>query len=116
VENPLEELTRILAEAPPLIHELEERFQEEHDIVLTLDDDARTMLAEMAEEQNKSPADLGMELFRDYVHGLKLVQTRELKITAEAIRNPGEYLDTLIKKFYEKTAAKTEGSGKQHGI
>ena len=116
VENPLEELTRILAEAPPLIHELEERFQEEHDIVLTLDDDARTTLAEMAEEQNKSPADLGMELFRDYVHGLKLVQTRELKITAEAIRNPGEYLDTLIKKFYEKTAAKTEGSGKQHGI
>ena len=116
VENPVEELTRMLAEAPPLIHELEQRFQEEHDIVLTLDDDARTTLAEIAEVQNKSPADLGMELFRDYVHGLKLVQTRELKITAEAIRNPGEYLDTLIKKFYEKTPADTEGSEKKHGI
>jgi len=55
-------------------------------------------------------------LFRDYVHGLKLVQTRELKITAEAIRNPGEYLDTLIKKFYEKPTTNAEGSEKKHGV
>lgn len=44
---------------------------------------------------------MGLELFKDYVHGLKLIQARELKITKAAIENPGAYLDRLIKKFYE---------------
>ena len=45
---------------------------------------------------------MGMELFKDYAHGLKLIQAKELKITQTAIENPEEYLDKLIKKFYEK--------------
>ena len=107
VEQPIEELALLLAEAP--VHSFEQRFQEEHGITLTLDEDARVALANLSEEQGKTPEDIGMELFKDYIHGLKLIQTRELKVTAEAIRNPGEYLDNLIKVFYEKQSQNTEG-------
>ena len=105
VEHPERELERILADAP--VQSFEHLFFEEHGITLTLNQAAAAVLAEMAEKHGKTTEDMGMELFKDYVHGLKLIQARELKITEEAIRNPGEYLDSLIKKFYENQTRTT---------
>ena len=85
----------------------EHLFFEEHGITLTLDPTAAACLADVAEKHGKTTEEMGMELFKDYAHGLKLIQARELKITEEAIRNPEEYLDGLIKKFYE-TQARTK--------
>ena len=101
VENPESELERILAEAPPEPAELVQVYYAEHDITLTLDEAAAAALEGLAEQQGRTTEEMGMELFKDYVHGLKLIQARELKITKAAIENPGAYLDRLIKKFYE---------------
>lgn len=109
VEHPEQELNRLLDEAPPKDHPFELRFKQENDIVLTLDEGARAALDELAAEQGKTPEDMGMDLFKDYVHGLTLIQTRELKVTEETIRNPGEYLDNLIKRFYEKQPQNEKG-------
>lgn len=105
VKYPERELERILAEAP--VQSFEHLFFEEHGITLTLDPTAAACLADVAEKHGKTTEEMGMELFKDYAHGLKLIQARELKITEEAIRNPEEYLDGLIKKFYE-TQARTK--------
>ena len=107
VENPERELERMLAEAPPEPAEEMRVYFGEHDITLTLDEAASAALEKLAEQHGRTTEDMGTELFRDYVHGLKLIQAKELKITEEAIRNPGEYLDRLIKKFYENQARTT---------
>ncbi len=107
VEHPETELERILAEAPPERAEEKQVYFEEHDITLTLDPSAAAALEEVAEQQGRTIEDMGLELFKDYVHGLKLIQAKELKITEEAIRNPAEYLDRLIKKFYENQTKTT---------
>ena len=100
VNQPEQELERILAEAP--VQSFEQLFFEEHGITLTLDHKAAETLAELAQKHKKTTEEMGMELFKDYAHGLKLIQAKELKITQTAIENPEEYLDKLIKKFYEK--------------
>jgi endopeptidase Clp ATP-binding regulatory subunit ClpX len=102
VEHPDRELERLLAAAA--VARFEERFQEAHAITLTLDPEARTALLEAARASGKTVDSLGMELFKDYSHGLKLIQMTELSVPEEAVRSPGAYLDALIKKFYEKQA------------
>lgn len=106
VEHPIQELERLLTGAE--IGGFEDRFRVTHDITLTLEPEARTALLEAAGAGGRSAGDLGMELFKDYSHGLKLIQVTHLSVPPEAIRNPGEYLDKLIKKFYEKQPHKAE--------
>ncbi len=101
VEKPESELERILAEAPAGRSEVRRVYFEEHDITLTLDEPASLALEKLAARRDMTTEDMGMELFKDYVHGLKLIQAKELKLTEEAIAQPGEYLDRLIKKYYE---------------
>ena len=104
VENQDQELERLLNKSA--FTRLEEQFREEHGITLTLEPDACTALLEAATASGTTPDALGLELFKDYSHGLKLLQLTEVVLPRKAVENPGEYLNYLIKKSYEQSEEK----------
>ena len=76
-----------------------------------LEPEARTALLANASEQGVPADDLGMEMFKDYSHGLKLLQRSELRVSREAVENPSEYLNQLIKESYgHEESSESEGS------
>lgn len=100
VEHPEEELEKLLQDAP--IQRFESRFYQETGVQLILDPEARSALAEAARSRHTTPEALGLDLFKDYGHGIKLLQLTALTVSKEAVGDPRGYLDNLIKKFYEK--------------
>ncbi|MBT5874178.1 MAG: AAA domain-containing protein, partial [Candidatus Latescibacteria bacterium] len=98
VEEPRLALEKLLTEAA--IARFEDRFMEEYNLTLILEPEARTALLTNAADQGVAADDLGMEMFKDYSHGLKLLQRSELTISRDAVENPAEYLNRLIKESY----------------
>ena len=106
VEHPERELERLLTETA--ITHFEERFKELNDIHLTLDTDARLSLVEAAKTEGRTAEEVGMERFKDYAQGLRLIRVTELIVPGTAISDPSGYLENLIKKFYENKPTKTD--------
>jgi len=98
VEHPEESLNVLLTQAA--ISRFEARFKEEYNLKLNLEPEAREALLKNASEQGVPADELGMEMFKDYSHGLKLLQRSELTVSKEAVENPSEYLNKLIKESY----------------
>jgi hypothetical protein len=106
VEQPEGELEKIMAEATAL--RFEELFREKHEVTLTLEPQARVALMDAARAKGRPADEFGMEWFKDYGHGLKLIHVTELTVPEEAVQNPEGYLDGLIKQFYSRQSRKTE--------
>ncbi|MCE2431423.1 MAG: AAA family ATPase [Candidatus Latescibacteria bacterium] len=77
------------------------RFQSAYGIALIFDDEALGALAEKSAKENRTVDEVCPDLFDDYGHGLKLLGHQSFVITAEAVRQPKNFLDSLVKAFYQ---------------
>ena len=78
------------------------RFAADHGVRLTFTEGARTWLVSAASEKNQLPAELCIELFSDYGHGLKLLEIAELTVDDDIVRAPADTLDRMIREYYAR--------------
>jgi hypothetical protein len=80
------------------------KFEQEHGVRLTFDNEATVALGERAEERGQSVLSLCEELFHDYQFGLKLIQRNtgrnSFSIPAEALDDPDKFLSNLVVSSY----------------
>lgn len=79
-----------------------EHFEGKYGIELTFDKEALAKLARLATETDQSVEDLCRSRFDDYGHGLKLLGQSAYTIPVEAVDAPKDFLDGLIKAFYNE--------------
>jgi ATP-dependent Clp protease ATP-binding subunit ClpA len=89
-----------------LVEEALTNFQREFwlsdKIILEFTPEAKNWLYENSTAE-VDPAKYLQDAFKDYAYGLKLLNLENFKITLEALKNPKEFLNKLIKKSYQKT-------------
>ncbi len=102
VDNPRRELLKLLARRD--VTTFIDEFHEAYGIRLQFDDAGLAGLAEEAEKSGQSIIDACRQRFADYGHGLKLLGKPEFTLTEEAVRNPKQLLDGLVKAFYAQKA------------
>jgi endopeptidase Clp ATP-binding regulatory subunit ClpX len=114
VENPQEELQRILAEPAyeqralmrQCVREFERKFEEKHKLRLKLADDAVEEIIDRAQQAQKSVTELCRELFKDYQFGLNLVKNNtgqtEFVISKAALDDPDKFLSDWVVSSYRK--------------
>jgi len=112
VENPIQELERILAEtqrekrtvARQLVHEFAHRFQESHKLKLNFTDEAADLLIELAERNAVPVRDLCVDKFKDYQFGLKLIAQntgqQEFTVDPPAVNEPDKILSEWVVASY----------------
>jgi len=76
-------------------------FLVKHSVVVEFTAGARSRLKTLAGKGKDLKKYLETN-FADYGYGLKLTNAENFKITSEVLKNPKEYLDTLIKKTYRE--------------
>ncbi len=104
VENPAEELGKLLAEhrqgenvaARQQIQEFARRFQEEHGLAIRCSDTAADFLIALALEQSKTVPDLCAERFKDYQFGLKLIAQNTGRKEFVLDRNAAAFPDKVL--------------------
>lgn len=99
INNPQDILRKILFD--DALSYFQRKFLIDTGIVLEFTHDA----IETLHEKMSSGEDIREFLdnnFKDYGYGLKLIGVEDYKITAEVVKNPGDHLNTLIKKSYRR--------------
>ena len=121
VENPDETLAAILEKAGPVgdsrvlgeVAAFRRKFEQEHSVRLTFENDAVVKLGEMADERGQSVLRLCEDLFHDYQFGLKLIQRNTgrdtFAVPAEALSEPDKYLSGLVVASYRTEGEDSEG-------
>ena len=116
VDDPSSVLSRLLAEAGPVgdsrvIGELaafRRKFEEDHGVRLTFDNDAVARVAEISLERGQSVLQLCEEKFRDFQFGLQLIRKntgqKTFPVTADAVNDPDRYLSNLVVASYREEA------------
>ena len=99
--NPDKALSSMLLEDG--ISKFQKEFLIEHGIYITFDDDAKLKIEKKAEETHVKVRDICDDLFRDFFHGIRLMNLENFTIPGEAVDNPKEFLDAYIKKNYKKS-------------
>jgi ATP-dependent Clp protease ATP-binding subunit ClpX len=125
VENPGQELERILAESQQekravtrqLVHEFAQRFQESHKLKLTFTNEAADLLVQLAERNSVPVRDLCWDKFKDYQFGLRLIAQntgqQEYTIEPAAVNEPDKILSEWVVASYrgkETTATEAQKS------
>jgi len=100
LNNPEKALNRLLRSSS-LAH-FRRGFLEKHSIELFFSTEAETLLLQLAAENGQAPDEVCNSLFADYGHGLKLAGLNEFTLSEEAVRNPQEALNQLIKEYYSR--------------
>jgi len=100
IDNPGTVLNRLLLEDGIKI--FQKNFLVEHGIFLEFDDEAEKILQKLSKEKHTSVKQLCDDYFRDYFHGLRLMNLEAFTITKEAVENHEAYLDNYIKKNYKQ--------------
>jgi endopeptidase Clp ATP-binding regulatory subunit ClpX len=112
VDSPSDFLADLLEKAGPVgdsrivgeIAAFRRKFEQEHGVRLTFDNEATVALGERAEERGQSVLSLCEELFHDYQFGLKLIQRNtgrnSFSIPAEALDDPDKFLSNLVVSSY----------------
>ena len=121
MDDPSAILAALLAEAGPVgdsrvIGELaafRRKFEEDHGVRLTFDNEAVARVAEISTERGQSVLQLCEEKFRDFQFGLQLIRKntgqKTFPVTAEAVNDPDRYLSNLVVASYrEETTAERE--------
>jgi len=84
------------------INRFQKEFLVEHGIYLSFDDQAKKQIEIKSAEQNIKVRDLCDNLFKDFFHGIRLMNLENFTIPGDAVNNPKEFLDSYIKKNYKK--------------
>jgi endopeptidase Clp ATP-binding regulatory subunit ClpX len=77
-------------------------FYRDYQIVLSFDDGAIARINRRVCEEGKGVDEVCREVLKDYGHGLKLIGYETFTVTEQVIDTPKEYLDILIREFYQK--------------
>ncbi len=81
-------------------------FKAKHGVVITLDDDAVSLLVKTAGDQARSVLQVARQLFRDYQFGLKLIQKNTgqaaFVLTEKAVKDPDQFLSELVVRSYKE--------------
>ncbi|MFH1637996.1 MAG: AAA family ATPase [Candidatus Woesearchaeota archaeon] len=79
------------------VEQYQKEFSDKHRIDLRFDKEAVGLLKDIALCTGKDPRDICKELIgENYVHVLKLNNKREFNVTADVVKDPKGYLDSLI--------------------
>lgn len=78
-------------------------FSQKHGIELHIAPEAEALILQIAAKQESTPSQLCETLFADYGHGLKLAELAEYTISIDAVRDPQEALNQLIRAFYNSS-------------
>ena len=78
-------------------------FSQKHGIELHIAPEAEALILQIATEKESAPSQLCETLFADYGHGLKLAELTEYTISVDAVRDPQEALNQLIRAFYNRS-------------
>ncbi len=112
VDNPEEVLGKIQESAKiNQLHEMDaalsaiaEDWSKRFGIQISLQPEAARLLSQKALETGSSPQEIFSQTFKDYEHGLSLIDkpqgTQHFEITPDAIRNPRAALDQWIRANY----------------
>lgn len=123
VNDPSSVLSRLLAEAGPVgdsrvIGELaafRRKFEEDHGVRLTFDNEAVARVAEISAERGQSVLQLCEEKFRDFQFGLQLIRKntgqKTFPVTADAVNDPDRYLSNLVVASYREEGFESTGNG-----
>jgi endopeptidase Clp ATP-binding regulatory subunit ClpX len=122
VDEPGQTLANLLEKAGPVgdsrvigeIAAFRRKFEQEHGVRLTFENDAVACLGDIAEDRGQSVLRLCEDLFRDYQFGLKLIQRNTgrdtFAIPAEALADPDKYLSGLVVASYREEESKNSGA------
>lgn len=100
VNNPNKALSALLLEDG--INKFQKEFLIDHGIYLSFDEEAKINIENKSDKLNMKVRDLCNDLFKDFFHGIRLMNLENFTIPGEAVDNPKEYLDLYIKKNYKK--------------
>ena len=101
INKPQEELINLLSTSS--LGSFCQSFSQKHGIDLHIAPEAEALILQIAAEQKNEPSQLCETLFADYGHGLKLAELTEYTISADAVRDPQEALNQLIRAFYNSS-------------
>ncbi len=97
------------------VHLCAEAFEARYHIRLVFDDDAETHLCQLAVERGTTPRELCQDLFKDYEHGLALIdgegETLTFRVTREVIENPAKALEDWIRDYYTRRVTPSGSPG-----
>jgi endopeptidase Clp ATP-binding regulatory subunit ClpX len=122
VDEPDQTLANLLEKAGPVgdsrvigeIAAFRRKFEQEHGVRLTFENDAVACVGDIAEDRGQSVLRLCEDLFRDYQFGLKLIQRNTgrdtFAIPAEALADPDKYLSGLVVASYREEDSKNSGA------
>ncbi len=100
VLNPDEVLKRLITDEG--IHSFQKEFLVEHGIFLEFDDESIQEIQQIAGNKLRSVKQICSDLFKDYYHGLRLLNLENFKITKDAVDHPQDYLSNYVKQSYAK--------------
>lgn len=102
VENPEAELKKVLISVA--VKTFQREFLERTGIVITFASEARDLVLEQAEKNDRDFVAECQEIFSDYEYGLRLVKLSQFSIDADTIRTPKKKLEELIRLSYHSDA------------
>ncbi len=114
VADPAGTLARLLAEAGPVgdarvlseIAAFRRKFEQDHGVRLTFDNDAVARVAALSGECGRSVLQLCEDKFRDFQFGLQLIRKntgqKTFQVTGEAIEDPDRFLSNLVVASYRE--------------
>lgn len=106
VLNPEAALQRILIE--DAITLFQRKFLERTSLILEIPPETRQHIRENLADDVLGLNEKLTHMFENFEHGMKLAGLQSLKITPEVLDSPDHYLDTMIKKVYEKKGKKKD--------
>ena len=87
------------------VKSFEINFLTTHDLEIIFADDALNGIIQKSIKENKDPWEICQSTCKNYEYGLKLVKektgTKSFVIHKEALQDPEEYLNSLVRKSYE---------------
>ncbi len=114
VGDPVGVLGHLLAQAGPVgdarviseIAAFRRKFEQDHGVRLTFDNDAVARVASLSGERAQSVLQLCEEKFRDFQFGLQLIRKntgqKTFQVTGEAIDDPDRFLSNLVVASYRE--------------
>jgi endopeptidase Clp ATP-binding regulatory subunit ClpX len=100
VDDPVGTLERLLVDYSLQIYRGE--FYREYQVSLSFSEGAITALICRGQREGKQIDEVCREMLKDYGHGLKLIGCETFTITEEVLGAPKEYLDVLVRRFYQR--------------
>jgi ATP-dependent protease Clp ATPase subunit len=90
------------------ITQFQRKFLERTSLILEIPVETRAYIREQLAGDVLTLRERLSDMFENFEHGMKLAGLQSLKITPEVLAAPDHYLDTMIKKVYEKKGRKKD--------